>query len=430
MELTSALKHRTYEGLARPMTSSGAPYQEREYLSPPSYQTQGARKITLNDWNLHNVHLSTTGVNLRNDSQSTSQKAHADSDEVKLRTQRNQTTTTSNLGQRITHIERSRDNLNVANDLVDNEIRALEQVKADTEQMLRDMTKPLNIAKQCLQTRDKRRKTDSVRDKPEDELLKEVKLIERICGSLQNKIAQCFNQLAKLRSARAKITSDKVGKSHAHNIDSTCQQLSNLNGKSSYIYNYSRNRTTLGSTPASWTSFSNNNCNIGDAEREMSRSLREQANTLMNASNCDLKAQNNQVDSAIRVRVNQMEQAKSELQYNRSEMLVAISNAEREIENLKKTIHGQVKPLQVAQTRFSNREDRPNIEYCHDHVESGIRSEIHALSTDIQNMEYQLERVHERRQELRLTLSRIEDDLSSKMFSLELDNQCLQMRSS
>merc|ERR1712188_145046 len=150
----------------------------------------------------------------------------------------------------------------------------------------------------------------------------------------------------------------------------------------------------------------------------------------MNASKCDLQAQNNRVDSALRVRVNQMEQAKRELQYNRSEMLVAISNAEREIENLKQTIHGQVKPLQVAQTRFSNRENRPNIEYCHDHVEYGIRSEIHALSTDIQNMEYQLERVHERRKELRLTLSRIEDDLSSKMFSLDLDTQCLQLRSS
>lgn len=428
MELTTALQHRAYDS-SRPKTNSGT--RGRDYISPPTHQTNGLRKITLNDWNLHNTHLSTTGGKLRNDCISTAQTAHAESDAVRLRTQRNFANCTDYLGQRISHIERAQDNLNVANDLVDKEITSLEQVKADTEKMLCDMGKPLEIAKQCLEIREQRRKTDSVRDFPEDELLKEVKLIERICGSLQNKIQQCFIQLTKLRHARAKITADLDDKNKAHGIDTHCKSMNGADGSPvSYVYQYNNVRQNgLGSNPSSWGRFSDHNCHTSAQERESSKSLREQAFNLQNASLCDLKAQNNKVDSCLRVRINEMEQAKNELASNRSEMLLEIAHAEREIDNLKKAINSQVKPLQVAQTRYANREQRPNIELCHDHVEAGIKAEIHTLNSDIHSLEYQLERVYERRCELKMTLARIEDDLASKMFSLELDQSCLQMRS-
>lgn len=428
MELTSALKTTGYD-VTRPSTchTSG----RREYISPPTHQTQGARKITLNDWQLHNTHLSTTGVKLRNDTIATASLAHATSDSIRLRTNRNQNITTENLGQRISHIERSQDNLNVANDLIDKEIQTLEQVKSDTEKMLQDMNKPLETARQCLEIREQRRKTDSVRDKPEDELLKEVKLIERICGSLQNKIQGCFLQLNRLRSGRAKVCSDLDDKNRAHGIDTHCKTLTGLDGRASYQYQYNNmQQNGLGSNPQSWARFSDHNIHTAQLERESSRNLREQAQNLQHASKCDLSAANNKVDTALRVRINEMEQAKNELSYNRREMLLEISHAEREIENLKNAIHDQVNPMQVAQTRYANRERRPNIELCHDHVEGGIKSQIHTLHADIGNLEYQLERVHERRKELRLTLARIEDDLASKMLSLELDQQCLQLRSS
>lgn len=428
MELTNCLQSRAYN-VTRPATSHTS--GRRQYIHPPTHQTQGARKITLNDWQLHNTHLSTTGLNLRNDSLATAQIAHSTADAVRLRTNRNQNLSTNNLGQRIGHIERSQDNLHVTNDLVDKEISSIETVKSDTEKMLNDMTKPLEIAKQCLEIRQQRRKTDSVRDKPEDELLKEVKLIERICGSLQNKIQECFMQLTRLRCARAKVTQDLGDKNRAHGIDSKCKTLTNVEGLVSYQYQYNNiQQNGLGSNPNSWARFSDHNNQTASIEREASRTLREQSTNLQHASKCDLIAQNNKVDSELRVRINEMEQAKNELAFNRSEMLLEIGHAEKEIENLKNAIHSQVKPMQVAQTRYSNRECRPNIELCHDHVESGIKSEIHTLHSDINNLEYQLERVHERRKELRLTLARIEDDLSSKMLSLELDQQCLQLRSS
>lgn len=185
----------------------------------------------------------------------------------------------------------------------------------------------------------------------------------------------------------------------------------------------------LGSNPNSWNEFSQHNCNVAANERESSRQLREQTVNLQNSSRCDLKAQNNAVDQAVRIRVNEMEQAKNELSFNRRETLLEISHAEQQIQSLKESIQSQVNPMQVAQTRYANREQRPNVELCHDHVEEGLKAQVHQLMVDTQNLQYQLESVYDRRKELRQTLSRIEDDLASKMLSLELDNQCLSLRS-
>jgi len=428
MELTGALRNRAFD-VNRPSTRS-AETGQRTYVHPPSHEAQGAKKITLNDWLLHNNHLSATGQNLRNDCISSIQTSHSISDETRLRTVRKQLNTTDNLSQRLTHIERANDNLEVANDLLDKEIRALEAVKADTEQMLRDMCKPLEIAKQCLEVRQQRRSVDSVRDKPEEELLKEVRLIQKICGNLQNKIQECFQQLNRLRQARAKIADDLGDKSRANGIDTGCKTLTEA-GHASYQFQYmnSQNRA-LGSNPASWAAFSDHNCQLGAKNRDSSRNLREQAITLQNACSCDLKAQNNAVDQALRVRINEMETAKNELAFNRRETLLEIKHAEQEIASLKAAIHDQVKPMQIAQTRMAHRERRPNVELCHDHVEAGLKHQIHTLAVDTQNLHFQLDRIHERRTELRQCLSRIEDDLAAKMLALELDQQNLQLRSS
>jgi len=157
--------------------------------------------------------------------------------------------------------------------------------------MLQDMGRPLEIAKQCLEIREQRRKTDSVRDKPEDELLKEVKLIERICGNLQSKISECFYQLNRLRQARAKVSSDLEDKNRAHEIDTTCKKL--VRG-ATYIYNYNnisgRNGSGIGSNPQSWAKFSDHNMATSHNEREASRKLRESAQSLQHASKCDLNS--------------------------------------------------------------------------------------------------------------------------------------------
>lgn len=424
MELTDAVRPQEFnaERLKAPSKDTSGNYMI------PTHETQGLNKITLNDWQSHNNHLGNSGATLRNDCISSIQISTQINDSTRLRTQRKQNNVTDCLGQRITHIERATDNLEVANDLLNKEIGALEQVKADTEKMLFDMNKPLQIARKCLETRQCRRQIDAVRDFPEDELLTEVRLIEKICGNLTAKIQECFQQLCSLRHARAKIAEDLEDKSRANSIDTNCKTLTEA-GPASYQFQYVNSQSAaLGSNPNSWARFSEHNIEIGRKQREFSKNLREQTIMLQNACRCDLKAQNNAVDQALRVRINEMEVAKNELTFNQDETLLEIKHAEREIKKLKQTIQDQCKPTQIAQTQMAKRGLRPNIELCHDHVEEGLKDQIQTLYVDTQALEFELKQINERRTQLRQILARIQDDLSAKSLALKLDKTCQQLR--
>jgi len=425
MELTTALDKQTFQ----PMSLSSARQNlGREYISPPTHQIGTQMKITTGDWELHNNHMTTMGYTRRNEALSAAEIARSTSDAVALRTDRKHALNTQRLVERMTTVERQTHNLKVAKELLDTEISALECVKTDTEKMLENMSKPLEVAKQCLEIREQRRTSDAVRDLPEAELFKEVRLIERIKGALSSKVQQNFNQLTVLRHCRAKIQADVMDKSRAHGIDTTCKNLSD--GEACYRYDYKPAlHNKLGSTPDGWRNFSEQNCALGAKEREISRNLREQSVQCQNACACDLKAQNNSVDSALRVRLNEVKQAHNELAFNQKETLLQIQHAEREIENLKQAIQNQVKPMQIAETRIAYRESRPNVELCHDHVENGIKDQLHTLTVDTQKLQFQLEKMHEKRTDLRKALCRIEDDLATKALSIELDQQCLKLRS-
>jgi len=425
MELTDAVRPQQFNA-----ERSVAPAAEDNsgFYTVPTHETQGSNKITLNDWQSHNNHLSKSGVSVRNDCISSIQTSTLANDAIRLKTNRKQANTTECLGQRISHIERATDNLEVANDLLNKEIGALEQVKADTEKMLFDMNKPLKIARKCLETRQCRREIDAVRDFPEDELLKEVRLIEKICGNLTAKINECFQQLCSLRHARAKIADDLGDKSRANTIDSNCKTLTDA-PPASYQFQYVNSQhAALGSNPNSWARFSEHNIEIGRKQRELSKNLREQTIMLQNACRCDLKAQNNAVDQALRVRINEMEVAKNELTFNQDETLLEIKHAEREIKKLKQTIDDQRRPTQIAQTQMANRGLRPNIELCHDHVEEALKNQIQTLYVDTQALHFELKQINERRTQLRQILARIQDDLSAKCLALKLDKSCQQLR--
>lgn len=63
------------------------------------------------------------------------------------------------------------------------------------EQNLQAKNLPLDVAIECLTLRESRRDIDVVRDPVEEELLKEVEVIEATKKVLQEKISQAFQHL-------------------------------------------------------------------------------------------------------------------------------------------------------------------------------------------------------------------------------------------
>lgn len=68
-------------------------------------------------------------------------------------------------------------------------------MKESAEQNLQAKNLPLDVAVECLTLRDSRRDVDVVRDCVEDELHKELEVINATRKALQQKISQAFEKL-------------------------------------------------------------------------------------------------------------------------------------------------------------------------------------------------------------------------------------------
>lgn len=71
----------------------------------------------------------------------------------------------------------------------------LGQSKEQTEQALAATAVPLEISRECLTLRDGRRGHELVADPVEEQLNKEVELVERVQRALQQHIDKAFEQL-------------------------------------------------------------------------------------------------------------------------------------------------------------------------------------------------------------------------------------------
>lgn len=68
-------------------------------------------------------------------------------------------------------------------------------MKESAEQNLQAKNLPLDVAIECLTLRESRRDIDVVKDPVEEELLKEVEVIEATKKALQERTNQAFQQL-------------------------------------------------------------------------------------------------------------------------------------------------------------------------------------------------------------------------------------------
>lgn len=68
-------------------------------------------------------------------------------------------------------------------------------MKESAEQNLQAKNLPLDVAIECLTLRESRRDIDVVKDPVEEELLKEVEVIEATKKALQERTSQAFQQL-------------------------------------------------------------------------------------------------------------------------------------------------------------------------------------------------------------------------------------------
>jgi len=342
--------------------------------------------------------------------------------ETDARTVKTQLESSKNLGQRISDINFWKSELHNEIDEMQKEINDLANWKKRTEHALRETEGPLAIAQECLFSREKRQGIDMVNDAVEKQLLREVDTIKRSQDHLRKMIDRSAAQLSMDRAALHELEKDTADKYRALNIDSRSHQLHN-NAQGIQFHRGVEGVDNTVSLPESWAKFTNDNLLRSQRERNASRGLRGDVDSVLQETANDMWTQYNSTNVAFQGRIAESLDARNNLQSHLARVLQEINEMENNIDMLRKAIQDKEAPLQVAHTRLDNRTRRPNVELCRDQPQHRLVREVGEIYETVDVLQNRLRAAEAALQELVRTKSTLEHDLSVKNNSLFIDKE-------
>eukprot|EP00794_Sanderia_malayensis_P004861 gene4861-5500_t len=384
-------------------------------------------RYAVSDWKTSNKLVSSNAERLRNSSHTVRQDARSLRNQTENHTRWTQHDTNTKLEKRIDDINEWKEALERCLNDTDKEIESLQVEKEKTERALEAKQLPLDVAIECLMLRENRIGIDLVRDGVEEQLHKEVEVIEGIKALLQQKVSEAFEQLCLLQEAFQQMYCDVIDKKAALEIDNTCAELNN--GSDDIGFQINPTRIIKGSvTPETWDAHSKYNKLRAEAEMNASERLREAIFATLEKTKNDLEAQRRATEFSFRKRIQDTKQAQNELQWQQRNTKEEIATLEQDIQGLREAIDAKMAPMKVAQTRLDNRTHRPNVELCRDIPQYQLCYEVGEIDGSIRALIKQLETAESALESLLKDLARIEEDLAIKTNSLALDGKCMETR--
>nr|XP_013039564.2 tektin-2 isoform X2 [Anser cygnoides] len=349
------------------------------------------QRFTVPDWHTNTELISADAESQRSASHRVRQETRALRNETNNQAKWDEHDNQTRLTERISSVNRWKETLDKCLADIDEEIDALAKVKEAAERALQAKNLSLDVAIECLTLRESRRAIDVVRDPVEDELHKEVRVIDKAKRELQQRVNEAFEQLCLLQEARQQLSFDHRGKMEALEIDRVCLSLSVNSPNISFKVNPTR--VPNGSTAVDeWEQNSQYNKDHAEAEMKASTKLREM------------------IVLAI------------------AQTLEEISEMEEDIRRLEEDLRRKMQDLKVAHTRLETRTYRPNVELCRDQVQYGLTDEVRQLEGTIRALKLKLAEAQDALDALYRQLYRIQTDIGYKANSLVLDNKCMDSR--
>eukprot|EP00745_Piridium_sociabile_P031171 TRINITY_DN5168_c0_g1_i4.p2 TRINITY_DN5168_c0_g1~~TRINITY_DN5168_c0_g1_i4.p2 ORF type:complete len:423 (-),score=147.80 TRINITY_DN5168_c0_g1_i4:1476-2744(-) len=379
------------------------------------------------DWFTSNYTISTNAERQRSASHQTRQESRFLRNETDSQTKWDQYSNNVRLADRVDDIRKWKEIMEKTLADLDKEIADLSEAKDLTENALEAKNIPTDTAVECLTMREGRQSIDVVQDEVENQLHKEVEVIDGCKKALQQRIGESFEQLCLLQEARQQVQADLQDKNLALGID---VDQYNLSDRSSQIsYKPDSMRVPKGTTtPQQWEDFSRYNKERADAEMQASNRLREAIHHTLQQTANDLEAQKIATEYAFRKRIHEFERAKDELEWQKKNTEDEIAEMENDIRGLEESVRAKINPTKLAQTRLENRTYRPNVELCRDAPQYGLTDEVKQLEATKRALEEKLKQAQHGLDGLQKNLHRINDDLAEKNNSLMLDNRCMGTR--
>uniref|UniRef100_UPI00398E3B61 tektin-4 n=1 Tax=Pristiophorus japonicus TaxID=55135 RepID=UPI00398E3B61 len=310
--------------------------------------------------------------------------------------------------------------------------REIEDMLAETELLLQqkrrleialDATEiALFISTDNLQNRERRQGPDLVKDRVEDELLREVDLIRNVQGILKRTLDQVITQIRRNRDIKEVLEMDWSEKYEAYKIDIKAGGLNNQSTNIQFHPNSAKFEDNS-STPESWAQFTH--CNIYKAEQQRMASINLRClvdNVLLETSE-DLREQYDRVNAAFNKRLEELDDTKAKLDHHLRKILEQIAAQERNIANLKQAIKDKEAPLKVAQTRLYERTYRPNVELTRDPAQLNLICEVGEISESIALLQEKLKDAQMSLENMENTRMTLEKEIAIKANSIFIDSE-------
>ncbi|KAI5139693.1 tektin-2 isoform X1 [Manis pentadactyla] len=386
-----------------------------------------SQRFRMPDWHTNSYLLSTNAERQRDASHQIRQEARVLRNETTNQTIWDEHDNRTRLAERIDTVNRWKEMLDKCLTDLDAEIDALTQMKESAEQNLQAKNLPLDVAVECLTLRDSRRDIDVVKDPVEEELHKEVQIIDATKKALQQKISQAFEKLCLLQEVRQQLISDHQGKMETLDIDRGCLSLNLKSPNISLKVNPTRVPSGSSTLPQ-WDDFSQFNKNRAEAEMKGATELREAIALTIAQTNNELEAQRVATEFAFRKRLRDMEKVYSELKWQEKNTLEEISELHEDLRHLEEDLRRKLQNLKLCHTRLESRTCRPNVELCRDQAQYGLTDEVHQLETTIAALKQKLAQAQDALDALYKHLARLQADIACKANSMLLDTKCMDTR--
>ncbi|CAJ0926700.1 unnamed protein product [Ranitomeya imitator] len=463
-----------------PLSKSAPGLNPAQILSFPANRTALFTRYTPDDWHKSNLNNYRESESSRRSAERLRVDTSRLIQERDQKTRKVQTDTSKDLGERVNDIAFWKSEINHEIDQMIGETNALSEVKRRLERALAETEGPLQVAQECLYHREKRMSIDLVHDDVEKQLLQEVDSIKSCQERMRRHLDKTGAQLASNRAAQHELERDISDKQAAYRIDDKCQNLRNTSDGIGYYRGVERIDATIFfspdyrqtdtlctqfdgavaklvcsfsiqcpcdsrvlkhpkllvgiesiSVPDTWAKFSDDNILRSQSERVASAKLREDVESLLNATSNEMWNQFNLVNVSFTNRISDTADAKNKLQSHLAKTLQEIFQTEMTIDAIKKAIKDKMAPLKVAQTRLDERTRRPNVELCRDIAQLRLVQEVHEIDDTIQVLQQRLREAEDTLQMLVHTKANLEHDLSIKANSLFIDQEkCMGMRKS
>ncbi|THD23249.1 Tektin-3 [Fasciola hepatica] len=338
-----------------------------------------------------------------------------------------QTISTARLKSRLHDIENWRNELVIEMRLQEEEQDKLKDHIRLLEMASSHIQKPLQIAEDCLLSREGRRGIDEVKDVVERALTKEIQLVKCCTAKLDRIREQGKIQFKVNRAAHHRLQQDVVDKNHALSIDSRVHELGN-SSKNIARHDGVEFITNTYSIPVTWVKYTQENLAYSQRTRATSENLRSKISDLLRTISNSIFSQFTIVNNALQTRIMETASARDQLQMSLKKVKQENYDVEKLIQLLRSSVDDKLRPLKLAETRLKERTQRQNVELCFDDAMKNLQNEVIEIRSAIRMLKDRVKHGEMTLARLKQNQTGLEVGIAIKENSLQIDQRCLNAR--